>query len=110
MSNNVYNPDDFLTAVSEGEVSGYSLEAVVCRNMGVNATLQDIWGEGGTMTQPTGAESYEIVSNNINDTAAGTGMQQVLVQTRGATGLTEFQSAVDALAHVVQFGAAQQAD
>ena len=83
---------DFLTEVKRGNVPGMSLDAVVCRNPAIGSSFEDCWGEGGTMIQPTGAESYELVSDNANDTLAGTGMRSVLVQTRDATGLTVLQT------------------
>lgn len=111
MSNNVI-PDvisnlntnvlDYLTEVARGNITGHSLDAVICRNPTLGSGDEDIWAgndiggiTGSTatkvMVQPTGAESYEILSDNAADTLLGTGMRTVLVRTRDVNGVTAFQ-------------------
>ena len=57
----------------------------------LTTTFQDVWGGGGVMVLPTGAETYELVSANANDTAAGTGARSVLVETLDASGIIQSQ-------------------
>lgn len=60
--------------------------------LSLTTTYQDIWGITGVMVLPTGSESYEIVSDNVNDTGAGTGAQQVYIETLDANGLIQSQT------------------
>lgn len=91
-TDNTTQPSDYLTEVRKGNVSGASLDAVVCRNPAAGTTAEDLWGAGGTMVYPTAAEAWELVSDNANDTAAGTGMRTVLVQSRDGNGDTQLQT------------------
>jgi hypothetical protein len=46
-----------------------------------NTALTDVWGGGGNLEPPTVAESWEMVSSDPNDTAAGAGARSILVST-----------------------------
>lgn len=71
---------DFLIQVGLGLVDGYSQAALVCRNTNAdNTQFTDIWSGGGNMTLATSSESWEIVSDDANDTSGGTGARTVLV-------------------------------
>lgn len=70
---------DFLIEVSRGNVSGASVRGIVMRNPTTGTSFEDIWGAGGEIVYPTAAETWEILSTSANDTAAGTGARQVLV-------------------------------
>lgn len=72
-------PRDFFTDVADGLIEGESLFAVVARNPTVGQNFEDCWGEGGEMVYPTSAETWEIVSDDVADTSAGTGARTVLV-------------------------------
>lgn len=69
----------FLIDVAKGKIQGHSIKTILMRNPDVSNTETDLWGGGGDMIFPTAAESWEIVSDNVNDTAAGTGAQVVLI-------------------------------
>lgn len=47
-------------------------------------TPENIWPLGGLITQPTSAGVTQLVSSSANDTAAGTGARQILVDGVGA--------------------------
>ena len=84
-----------------------SIEQIIRKNVGLEpdanlfinvayadaltTSYQDVWGTTGIMTLPAAAESYEIVSSNANDTAAGTGARIVFVETLDANGLAQSQ-------------------
>lgn len=67
--------------VSLGEKSGYKFVNILGNNQNVSTSLVDIW-EGGTaaMTWQQSAENYTIVSDNANDTLAGTGARKLLIE------------------------------
>jgi len=73
---------DFWTEAAAGRVPGYSTGNKFGRNPDIDTgTLpEDIWSEGGVYTgfPTTGlAETVDVVSASVNDTAAGTGAQKV---------------------------------
>ena len=70
---------EYKTDVAEGLIPGESLFASVARNPGVTTTFADCWGGAGIMVYPTAAEAWELVSDDIADTSAGTGARTVLV-------------------------------
>ena len=67
------NNDNFLIEVASGNVPGKSLLGFVTRNPAVSTTFEDVWAEGGSLVYPTAAETWEIVSDNLNDSASGSG-------------------------------------
>ena len=70
---------NYFVDVGLGRIPGHTMRAVVARNPDVYTTPEQIWGAGGNMVYPTAAETWEIVSDSVNDTAAGTGARVVLV-------------------------------
>ncbi len=75
-----FGDSDFLLDVAAGKVDGHETRVLIgsLPSSAVN-TYEDLWSEGGILVQPTAAESWEIVSDNANDTAGGTGAQTVVV-------------------------------
>ena len=67
---------DFLLEVQKGNVPGYSLIDKFGRNPSVGTTISTITTTGNYPT-PTAAVSLEFVSDNANDTSAGTGARSV---------------------------------
>jgi len=81
---------DFLTNVKLGNVPGNRIRQVVGVNpvlTGVNV-FQDV-RSGGPYVESTGAESWEIVSTDVNDTLSGSGCGQVFVDSLDAAGLEQ---------------------
>ena len=71
---------DFLIDVGLGKVQGYSQAAVVMRNPSAdNTQFTDVWAGGGNMSLASAPETWEIVSDNVNDTDGGTGARTVLI-------------------------------
>ena len=75
---------EFLINVKLGLVPGYSLAAVVSRHTSVGTDFEDIWGGSSDFVFPTAAESWEVVSDNANDSAAGTGARTVTINSLAA--------------------------
>lgn len=72
---------EFLIEVAKGNVPGTILTSVIGGNFDVDVgTSEDVWTPGGQLVYPTSGEAWEIVSDNANDTAAGTGARQVFIQ------------------------------
>lgn len=72
---------DFLTEVVKGNVPGHSVTGIQGVNNNVaQSARENVWCSGGYMIYPLQpGEQWELSSDNINDTAAGTGLQSVLV-------------------------------
>lgn len=72
---------DTETSIASGKFSGYSIVNKVGRNPDIDtATVpEDIWGGDGVYTgfPDTDLETIEILSDSVNDTAAGTGARSV---------------------------------
>jgi len=69
---------DYLIEVGLGNIEGRSLVSVIA--MGAASTsLRDIWGGTGDLVYPTGAETWEIVSDDTNDTSGGSGARTVFI-------------------------------
>lgn len=71
---------DFLLEVAKGNVPGHELLFVIGIANDIGPAFTDLWDVGGLRTPITAAESWELVSANAADTAAGTGAR--LVQLR----------------------------
>ena len=73
-------PNNFYTEVAKGNVPQHSAINKFGHNDSVVITGEDIWSGGGTYGfYPSSAQSMEIVSDNVNDTSAGTGARTVQV-------------------------------
>jgi len=74
-------PRDYFVEVAKGNVAGESLKGIVMTNDGLVAgSFFDLWGGGATnIVWPTAAETWEIVSDNANDSSGGSGARQVSV-------------------------------
>lgn len=69
---------NFIDAVARGEVTGWKFERKFAF-ANVGTTEQPIWEGGGTYEFVDTPEDVNIVSDDINDTIAGTGAQKVKV-------------------------------
>jgi len=70
---------DYMLEIARGNVEGQALTAKVGQKDDINTTFEDIWFGGGNLTYPVAAESWEIVSDNANDTSAGSGARTITV-------------------------------
>jgi len=73
-------PRLFNIEVARGEVPGYQQVIITGLNPDVGSSFEDLWDVGGDFVFPTAAETWEILSDNVNDTSAGTGARTVLIQ------------------------------
>ena len=74
-------PLDFLIEVAKGKVTGHSIINKFGRNPDIDAGFEALWNGGGFYTgfNATTAETLEIASSDVNDTAAGTGARKVII-------------------------------
>lgn len=70
---------EFLIEVSKGKVPGHDSFLVIGAKESITTTSETVWDLSGNFTFPTGDESWELLSDNTNDTSAGTGAQTVIV-------------------------------
>lgn len=84
---------DFRTDVALGLIPGLAnVPFIVGMSPAViNTAFEDIWDNAGLFSWPTSAESWEIVSDDANDTSAGTGARTVLVQSLDASYVRQSQ-------------------
>jgi hypothetical protein len=91
-----FKPHDkkvFSVQMTDGEIPDYTSAVYIGYIPSMSTVYQDIWGSSGVFSLPTGNESYEVVSDDANDTAAGTGARTILIQSLDANGLIQFQVA-----------------
>lgn len=70
----------FFLEVSRDNVPGFDTKLISALNPLVGSvTEEDIWEVGGQLVYPTAGEQWEIVSDSVNDAAAGTGTRTVLI-------------------------------
>jgi hypothetical protein len=70
-----FNPKPWYLRVAEGEIPGYSL--IHKFGAGTLTTTMSPITNAGTYQTPSTVQALEVVSDNANDTAAGTGAQEV---------------------------------
>jgi hypothetical protein len=71
---------NYLHAVSEGDITGHTSYAKLGYNGDVGTTEEDIITQGGVYPWiPAGGIALEVVSSNAADTLAGTGVQKVKI-------------------------------
>ena len=73
-------PRLFDLEVSKGEIPGYAVATFAGVNPTVGSSFEDLWDAGGNFVFPTAGETWEILSDDANDTnSAGTGARKVLI-------------------------------
>lgn len=70
---------DFYIETLKGQKTGHSQVHLHGHNDNVDITWTDIWNKNARMVYLSSAETMNIVSNNVNDTSAGTGARTVKV-------------------------------
>ena len=72
---------DFFLAVAKGDFTGYSKISKFGRNPGVkSADYESIWDGSNLYPWPTAAETLSVVSDDADDTSAGTGARTVEIE------------------------------
>ena len=72
---------DFYLAVAKGDFTGYSKVSKFGRNPGVkSADYESIWDGSNLYPWPTAAETLSVVSDDADDTSAGTGARTVEIE------------------------------
>ncbi len=74
-------PKDFLFEVAKGDVDGHSTIGFITKNDNVGTTTVDLWNDSSVMVYPASPETWEIVSDNVNDHATGSGGRVAVVIT-----------------------------
>ena len=72
--------DNFFTNAAIGNLSGVSTINKFGRNPDIDKTAEIIWATGGAKTVHTAAVTIEVISGDGNDTAAGSGAQEITIQ------------------------------
>ena len=86
---------DYFIEVARGNVSGQSIFKLQGINPSIGTTFEDIWDVAGQdLVLPTSAETWEVVSTNANDSAAGTGTRVVIVESLDINYVTQSQIVV----------------
>ena len=70
---------DFLIEVGKDNVPGHSIVVIEGRNIDVDMAIVDIGMEDVNFTWLTAAATLEVLSDDINDTSAGTGARSVKI-------------------------------
>lgn len=77
----IENPKMFALEAARGNIPGISTVQELSFNPSVGTTFEDLWCPDGSLTYPTAAETWEIVSSSANDTSTGTGARTVEITT-----------------------------
>lgn len=76
---NAQVPRKFDIEVARGAIPGYTSMQIGGNNNSVGTTFEDVWDVGGLFVYPTSGETWEVVSDDANDTSAGTGARTVRI-------------------------------
>ena len=74
-----YGTREWLIEVAKGNVAGHSLIHKFGRNPAIGTSFEPLTSSG-VYQMPSSAQSLEIVSDNANDTSAGTGARTVTIE------------------------------
>jgi len=72
-------PRNFDIEVARGTVPGYENIRIAGVNPSVGDSFEDLWDAGGKFLFPTAGETWEVVSDNVNDISEGTGAKTLLI-------------------------------
>lgn len=71
---------DYYVEVRKGNISGSRIIEVNGVSLVAGTEVSNVWAVGGLLVYPTAGEQWELVFAEANDTAAGTGAQEVTVR------------------------------
>jgi len=74
-----FGTTDFYLEVSKGNVDDHAIVNIAGTNPSVGTATEEVWDAGGVLVYPIAEESWELVSADVNDSAAGTGAQEVTI-------------------------------
>lgn len=80
---------DYLLEVAKGNISGTVPVIIAASNVSVGTSMETIWKSSGLWIPLTTARTMSIVSDNTNDTSAGTGAQFLILTGVDASGLAQ---------------------
>lgn len=80
LGNLVTTPMNDIIAINEGYISGQNLESFISQNPTVNDTKETVWGGSGEASFPSGQILLTITGASAQDSAAGTGIQTLLIE------------------------------
>lgn len=72
-------PRSFELEAGRGAINGITPIAFAGSNPDVGTSFETLWDVGGIFVYPIAGETWEIVSNNVNDTLLGTGARQLVI-------------------------------
>jgi len=81
---------DFRFSVATGKIAGLTQREVYGDNPDINGTLEDVWQTGGTLVNPTSAQTLRIVSTSAEDDSTGNAVREVRVEYLDADFETNF--------------------
>lgn len=70
---------NFYYDLAAGKLPSYSIVNAFGANHGLSTTDEDLWRPGGTKSYLTTAATLEVISDDVNDTAAGTGAREITI-------------------------------
>lgn len=79
-----FNQLNYDTALALGKVTGQEALTRDAVSYDIGNTYLDIWGGAADLVYETSATTWEIVSDNANDTLLGTGARRIMVRTLDA--------------------------
>jgi len=75
-----FGSTEWYVEVAKGNVPNHSIVTRSSRNSSVGTTIEDIWTVGGVRTWLTANTALEVVSDDANDTSAGSGARTITVE------------------------------
>ena len=77
----ITSKNDFITDISRGKVGDYRSVVVEGHNSALDTADgdADLWGCGGNLSYLSVAETIDVVSDDANDTSAGTGARSIII-------------------------------
>lgn len=69
----------FQLEIGRNAISGISAAALAGSSPSIGESFQTLWDASGDFIYPTTGETWELLSDNVNDTLLGTGARTVLI-------------------------------
>lgn len=72
-------PGLFSIEIAKGALAGYTPTGFIGSNPAIGNSFETAWDVGGNFSYPTAGETWELLSDNANDTFLGIGARVVLI-------------------------------